>query len=76
MVDPVPHAFSYDKYTQFFLHYDNECRQLWYIVGFFKMNNSIGKHYIAVSDSEEEICIWADMNNIILDLSQKNYGHL
>ena len=62
----------YDKYDQFFLCHRFKCVTMrWMLIGVF---NKKYEHYIADSDNENELRVWADVHGInIEDKIIENY---
>lgn len=60
---------SLDIYDEFhIIYYANEPVCKWMLVGWIKIeDDQIVQHYVVDSDNEEELLVWADMNNIKIE---------
>lgn len=60
---------SLDIYDEFHLGYfAYEPVWKWMLVGLIKIKDSqVVTRYIAISDNEEELCVWADTHGIIVE---------
>lgn len=74
MLHVTGHTMSYDKYDKFVLNRRDDCFKMkWQLIGIF--DNKKYEHFIAKSDNEDEIRVWADVHNITIDKTIENYSH-
>lgn len=72
MLQVIRHTLPYDKYDKFVLNRDNYFMVKWQLIGVFDKKH---EHFIANSDNEDEIRIWADVHNITIDKTIDNYSY-
>ena len=73
MLQVIGHTMPYDKYDKFVLNRrDDYFMMKWQLIGIFGKKY---EHFIAISDNENEIRIWADIYNITIDKIIENYSY-
>lgn len=74
MLQVIGYTMSYDKYDKFVLNRrDDYFIMKWQLIGILFSKNY--EHFIATSDNEDEIRIWADVHNITIDKIIEDYSH-
>ena len=72
MLQVIGHTMSYDKYDKFVLNRrDDYFMMKWQLIGVFGKKH---EHFIANSDNEDEIRVWADVHGITIEKTIEDYS--
>lgn len=73
MLQVIGFTFPYEEYDKFVLNRrDDHFKMKWQLIGVFGKKH---EHFIANSDNEDEIRVWADVHNITIDKTIEDYSH-
>ena len=72
MLQVIGYTLPYEEYDKFVLNRGDDCFKMkWQLIGIFDKKH---EHFIANSDNEDEIRIWADVHNITIDKTIEGYS--